>query len=68
MIIIMNEEEYEELKPNRLLLKSNVNIIIRSNKISVIKNTYRFINGDYCVNDLLRMLRQIFHSMKKGNK
>ncbi len=68
MIILMNEEEYEELKPNRLLIESKVNIIVRKKEIEVIKNSYRFINGKYTNNDLVRMLRKIINMIKKENK
>lgn len=66
MIIIMTEEEYEELKPNRILLESNVNVVIRKKHVEIVKNTYRFINGAYTVNDFVNFLRKIINLMKRG--
>jgi hypothetical protein len=64
----MTETEYEELKPNRLLLESKVNVVLRKGYMEVIKNSYRFINGKYTNNDFIVMFRKIINLMKKENK
>ena len=61
----MTEEEYEDLKPNRLLVESKLNVVIKPTKVSVIKNRYA-MTGEYTNNDFVRLLRNVFKSMRKA--
>lgn len=63
MIIIMTPEEYEELKPNRLMTVSKLNVIINSSNIEVVKNCYSS-KGTYKINQFIRLLREAIKAMR----